>query len=150
MDEIIVMSETGNPIEIAERIINEIKLTPENIDAYEDCEIITDLMDNDVLDEIDDQDFRRLLEDMRRLHSEVRRINYTVYINMARELFGKIPDKNCILRYHEVEQLSKRITEQEIMQIKDVRLRETLKRLKHIHDDIATKKANIIRRMNLH
>jgi hypothetical protein len=69
---------------------------------------------------------------------------------MARELFRKIPDENYILRYHEVEQLSRRIREQEIMQIKDVKLRETLERLKHIHDDIAIKKANIIRRMNLY
>lgn len=144
------MSETGNPIEIAERIIKEIKLTPENIDAYENCEIITDMMDEDVLNEINDQDFRKLLQDTRRLHSEVRRMNYPVYINMARELFEKIPDENYILRYHEVEQLSKRIKEQEIMQIKDVKLRETLERLKHIHDDIAIKKANIIRKMKLY
>lgn len=150
MDEIMAMSETGNPIEIAERIIKEIKLTPENIDAYENCEIITDMMDEDVLNEINDQDFRKLLQDMRRLHSEVRRMNYPVYINMARELFEKIPDENYILRYHEVEQLSKRIKEQEIMQIKDVKLRETLERLKHIHDDIAIKKANIIRKMKLY
>jgi len=144
------MSETGNPLEIAERIIKEIKLTPENVDAYEDCEVIADLMNEDVLNEINDQDFRKLLQDMRRLHSEVRRMNYPVYVNIARELFEKIPDKNYILRYHEVEQLSRRIREQEIMQIKDAKLRETLERLKHIHDDIAIKKANIIRRMNLY
>jgi len=150
MDEIMAMSETGNPLEIAERIIKEIKLTPENVDAYEDCEVIADLMNEDVLNEINDQDFRKLLQDMRRLHSEVRRMNYPVYVNIARELFEKIPDKNYILRYHEVEQLSRRIREQEIMQIKDAKLRETLERLKHIHDDIAIKKANIIRRMNLY
>lgn len=72
MDEIIIMPETGNPLETAERIIKEIKLSPENIGAYEDCEIITDLMDEDMLNQINDQDFRRLLHDMRRLHSEVR------------------------------------------------------------------------------
>jgi hypothetical protein len=77
-------------------------------------------------------------------------MNCPVYFSMARELFRKIPDENYILRYHEVEQLSRRIREQEIMQIKDVKLRETLERLKHIHDDIAIKKANIIRRMNLY
>jgi len=150
VDEIIIMPETENPLETAKRIIEEIKLTPENIDAYEDCEIITDLIDEDILNQINDQDFRKLLHNMRRLHSEVRRMNYPAYISMARELFRKIPDKNHILRYHEVEQLSKRIREQEIMQIKDVKLRETLERLKHIHDDIAIKKANIIRRMNLY
>lgn len=81
---------------------------------------------------------------------EVRRMNYVAYIDMAKKLFGKIPDKRYVLKYHELEKLSKKISEQDIRQIKDANVRDTLVKVKHIHDDIANKKANVIRRIRLY
>ena len=43
------MFEIGNSIEKAKKIINELKLTTINIDSYEDCEIIVDLMDENAI-----------------------------------------------------------------------------------------------------
>ena len=54
-----------------------------------------------------------------------------------------------MLKYHELEQLSKEIGEQEIKRIKDANVRETLKKVKHVHDEIANKKADVIRRIRV-
>lgn len=133
----------------ATKIINEVKLTPQDVEAYERCEIISDLMDDEMLKQVDDEELREILQEMRRMHVEVRRMNYAAYIHMAKELFEKIPNKSYVLKYHELEQLSKEIGEQEIKRIKDVNARETLKKVKHVHDEIANKKADVIRRIRM-
>lgn len=134
----------------ASKIVKGIKLTPKNMDSYEDCEIMADLMDDEMLKQIDDEDLRGLIQQMRKMHLEVRRINYKVYIDTAREIFGRIANRSSVLQYHQAEQLVKRISEEDIGGVKDPELRETLFRLKHIHDNIAEKKANVIRRMKLY
>jgi hypothetical protein len=120
------------------------------VDTYEECEIMADLMDDEMLKQIDDEDLRGLIQQMRKMHLEVRRTNYMAYIDTAREIFGRIADRSSVLQYHQVEQLVKRISDENINRIKDPELRETLFRLRHIHDNIAEKKANVIRRMKLH
>jgi len=67
-------------------------------------------------------------------------MNYAAYIQTAKELFERIPKKSYVLKYHELEQLSKEVGEQEIKLMKDLNVRETLKKVKHVHDDIAKKK----------
>ncbi|MDD1766816.1 MAG: hypothetical protein LUQ00_02740 [Candidatus Methanomethyliaceae archaeon] len=133
----------------ATKIINELKLTPKGADEYEDCEIISDLMDDEMMKHIEDEEFRRVLWEIRRLHVEVRRMNYAAYIDMAKELLGKIPDMKYVLRYHELERLSKKINEKEIKLIRDPNVRDTLFKVVHIHDDIVDKKANVIRMIKL-
>jgi hypothetical protein len=120
------------------------------VDSYEECEIIADLMDDEMVKQIDDEDLRELIQQMRRMYLEVRRINYTAYIATAKEIFGRIANRSSVLQYHQVEQLVKRISEEDISRIKDPKLRETLFHLKHVHDNIAEKKASVIRRMKLY
>jgi hypothetical protein len=134
----------------ATKIINELKLTPKSVEEYEDCEIISDLMDDEMMKHIEDEEFRRVLWEIRRLHVEVRRMNYAAYIDMAKELLGKIPDMRYVLRYHELERLSKKINEDEIGQVRDANIRDTLVKVVHIHDDIVNKKANVLKMIRLH
>lgn len=111
---------------------------------------MADLMDDEMLKQIDDEDLRGLIQQMRKMHLEVRRINYAAYIDTAKEIFGRIADRSSVLQYHQAEQLVKRISDEDISRIKDPELRETLFSLRHINDDIAEKKANVIRRIKLH
>lgn len=147
---IAIPEDADDLINKASDIVKGIKLTPKNVDSYEECEIMADLMDDDMLKQIDDEDLRGLIQKMRRMHLEVRRFNYTTYLDTAREIFGRIADRSSILQYHQAEQLVKRISEEDICKIKDPELRETLLRLRHVHDNIAEKKANVIRRMKLY
>lgn len=134
----------------ASKIVKRVKLTPKNMDSFEECEIIADLMDDEMVMQIDDEDLRGLIQKMRRMHLEVRRINYAAYIDTAREIFGRIADRSSVLQYHQAEQLVERISDEDINKIKDPELRETLFCLRHIHDNIAEKKANVIRRIKLY
>jgi hypothetical protein len=131
------------------KIINELKLNPKNVDEYEACEIISDLMEDDMIKYIEDKELRMVLQEMRRLHVEVRRMNYNAYIEMAKELLGKIPEMKYVLKYHELERLSKKINEKEIEQIRDTNVKDTLLKIVHVHDDIANKKAAVIRKIKL-
>ena len=89
-------------VKSAIKIIDELTLTAEDIEKYEECEIISDLMDGEILRSIDDETLRKILVKMRALHSEVRRMNYPAYIDMTKSLFEKIPKKNYVLKYHEL------------------------------------------------
>ncbi len=134
----------------ARRIIVELKLMPEDVEKYEECEIISDLMDDEALKTVDDEALRKILVEMRALHAEVRRANYAAYADTAKSLFEKIPDRNYVLKYHALEGLSKEIGDEEIRRISDENIRNTLISVKHVHDNIAEKKANVIRRIKLY
>lgn len=138
------------PLASAKKIVSELKLTPEDVDKYEECEIICDLIDREALREIEDEELRRILARMRALHAEVRKANYPAYAEAAKSLFDKLPNKNCVLKYHALEGLSREISDEEIRRIKDESLRYTLAKVKHVHDNIAEKKANVIRRIKLY
>lgn len=132
------------------KIIVEIGLTPKNIMQYEECEIITDLMDEDIINKVSDLQFRTLLKKMRALHEEIRKMNYEAYIRTAEEIYQRIPNKEDVLKYHDAEQISKILTDDDLIHIEDNRLRDTIRSLQHVHDNIAEKKANVITRMNLY
>jgi len=137
-------------VKAAAKIINELRLTPEEIEKYEECEIISDLMDEETLKSIDDEVLRKIILQMRTLHLEVRRMNYAAYIEMAKSLFGKIPNRNYVLKYHELEELSKKLNGDEIKKIREENVRDTLLNIKHVHNNIAEKKANVIRRIKMY
>ncbi|UCH38085.1 MAG: hypothetical protein JSV76_02680 [Candidatus Bathyarchaeota archaeon] len=139
-----------NNVNKINRIIEEIGLTPKNIMQFEECEIITDLMDDDIVNEVPDQQFRILLKKMRALHEEIRKMNYGEYIQTAVDIYQRIPNKEDVLKYHDAEQISKLLTDTDLTCIQDNQLRNTIRALKHVHDNIAEKKANVIRRMNLY
>jgi len=136
-------------VEKAMKIISELRLTPKNINQYEECEIISDLLDGELLRYMTDEELRKIIQKMRDLHVEVRRMNYAAYIDMAKELFRKIPNRHYVLEYHELEQLSKKISDSEVKKIKEKNIREILDKVKHIHDNIDEKKVNVIRRIKM-
>lgn len=43
----------------ATEIIREVKLTPQNVEEYEECEIISDLMDDEMLKHVEDEEAAR-------------------------------------------------------------------------------------------
>jgi hypothetical protein len=132
------------------KIIVAIGLTPKNIMHYEECEIITDLMDVDIINEVPDPELGAILKRMRVLHEDIRKMNHAEFIRTATELFQRIPKKEYVLKYHDAEQISKLLPDEDVIHIKDEQLRETIQSLKHVHNHIAEKKANVIKRMNLY
>jgi hypothetical protein len=150
MEVMLMVEISENNINKINGIIEEIGLTPTNIMQYEECEIITDLMDDDIVNEVTDQQFRILLKKMRALHEEIRKMNYDEYIRTAVDIYQRIPNKEDVLKYHDAEQISKLLTDTDLTRIQDNQLRNTIRALQHVHDNIAEKKANVIKRMNLY
>ena len=145
------MSESSeNNLNLIENIILEIGLTTDNVLKYEECEIIVDLMDDDIINEVEDEAFRNILRQMRVLHLEVRKMNINEYMRTAKEIFQRIPNTEYVLKYHEAEQISKMFTDEDVAQIGSEHLRETIQSLRHVHDNISEKKANVMKRMNLY
>jgi len=145
----IMLSAPSDQHERLKKIINEIGLTPQNIMEFEDCEIISDLMEEDAVSSVKDEELRRILREMRRLHEGLRKINYTEYHRAAEEIFSRIEKRDWVFKYHEVEQLAKSLSEEEMARVKDARFRDTFLALRHVHDGIALKKARVISRMGL-
>jgi hypothetical protein len=145
----IILSVSSDPLERLKKIIDEIGLTPQNIMEFENCEIISDLMEEGAVSSVKDEELRRILSEMRRLHEGVRRSNYAEYHRAAEEIFSRIRKRDWVFRYHEAEQLAKTLGEKGMAGVKNERLRDTCLALRHVHDGIALKKASVISRMNL-
>jgi hypothetical protein len=137
------------PIERAVKISKEIGLSVDNVDLYEDCEIIADLIDDEAVKTIEDERFRALIAEMRRLHSEMRRMNYAAYVSAARDIFSRIPKPENVLKYHELEGICSRLSDEEIKAVGDAATRDALEKVKHAHDGIAAKKAKTMTRIKL-
>jgi hypothetical protein len=146
----IVVESSENSVDKITKIIIEIGLTPKNIMHYEECEIIADLMGEEIITEVPDLQFRILLKKMRALHEEIRQMDYEEYIRTAVDIYQRIPNIEDVLKYHDAEQISKHLTDADLIHIENDRLRDTLQALRHVHDNIAEKKANVIRRMKLY
>ena len=143
------MSAPSDQLERLKKIINEIGLTPQNIMEFEDCEIISDLMDEDAVSSVKDEELRRILGEMRRLHEWVRKINHAEYHRAAEEIFSRIGKRGWVFKYHKAEQLAESLGEEEMGGVKDAGLRDAFLALRHVHDGIALKKARVISRMDL-
>jgi hypothetical protein len=145
-----ILPAPSDTLERLKRIICEIGLTPQNIMEFEDCEIISDLMEEEAVSSVKDEELRRVLGEMRRLHEGIRRRNYPEYQRAAEEIFSRIGRIDRVFKYHEAEQLAKSLGEEEVARVKDARLRDTYLALRHVHDGIAGKKAKVLGSMDLH
>ncbi|MFQ5711660.1 MAG: hypothetical protein ACE5GD_07770 [Candidatus Geothermarchaeales archaeon] len=139
----------GVLVDRAVKLIRAIGLAEGDVDRFENCEMISDMVTEDMLELVDDRGLVETIKRMRDLHAHIRRANYEVYIEMAKKLFAEIGDRDNVLKYHELEQICQRIRDETLESIDDENLRKTLISVKRIHDNIAERKAELIRRMPL-
>lgn len=121
-------------IERCIEVAKEIGMTVDLVQAYEDCERVSDLMCDEVLSAVEDPDLRNVIIEMRALHYKVRERYFRSYARKAEELFCRLPSKANVLKYHEMEELLSGMSDEEIGEVPDVTMRETLLKIKHVHD----------------
>lgn len=121
-------------IERCLEVAKEIGITVDLVQAYEDCERISDLMCDEGLSAVEDPDLRKIIREMRALHSKVRAEHFRSYARKAEELFGRIPSRASVLKYHEIEGLLSGVSDEEIERSSDGTMRDILLRIKHVHD----------------
>ncbi|MCQ5377401.1 MAG: hypothetical protein NO516_05050 [Candidatus Methanomethylicia archaeon] len=121
-------------IERCIEVAKEIRMTADLVQAYEDCERVSDLICDEGLCTVEDPDLRNVIREMRALHYKVREGYFRSYARKAEDLFSKIPSKANVLKYHEIEELLSGVSDEEIRKIPDDTMREILLKIKHVHD----------------
>jgi hypothetical protein len=115
--------------------IKEMDLRPDEVELLEDCEMVTNIIIGEVLEMFDDPEMR---EDILWLQHEHRTPNKQRWINiveLTKSLWGEAGGGDRIKKYHTIESPCREITEEEIESINDPVARETIRKIKHIHDN---------------
>jgi len=130
-------------IKKCKKMVARIGIRTEQVQAYEDCERISDIICDDIVELIDDADLQDTIKKMRRLHAEIRAEHAAPFIKKAKELYGRLPDSKSVLTYHQVEQLLEKVDDAAIAG-EEPEMRDLLGAIKHVHDKgHAARKAEI-------
>jgi len=131
-------------LERCEAMAREIGITKDQVQEYEDCERISDILGDDIVRLIDDVELRTTIIKMRRLHRKIRAQHSAPFISKAKDLYGKLPAMEHVLAYHCLEQLLEKIDDSSIEAITDPEMRALMSSIKHVHDKgYAERKAQI-------
>lgn len=137
----------------AATIVEELGLTPENMDLFEDCEFICDLITPQASLAATAPDIWETAQWVRLLHTEFSAWKSQAYAEAARDIFATLPGngnaKEVITTYHQVEQLHRHVSEESLASLADARVRDAILALRHIHDNPDERRARIVERYRL-
>jgi hypothetical protein len=115
--------------------LQEMDLKPDEVELLEDSEAVTNIIIGPVLEMITDPD---MLEDILWLQDQHRKANAQRWRNIVErteKLFKKAGGGKRIRRYHQIEAPCREVPLKEIESIEDTELRETVLKIRHIHDN---------------
>jgi hypothetical protein len=115
--------------------IQEIGLKPEEVELLEDSEAVTNIIIGPVLEMIKDPEMR---EDIRWLQDQHRKANAKRWRNIVERterLFKESGGGKRIRRYHEIEAPCREVSLEEIESIENPEIKETVLKIRHIHDN---------------
>ena len=125
---------TVSTLSLVEKI-KQIEIKPDDVETLERCETITNLIIDEVLQMFTDPE---LVEGIRWLQAAHREPNKHRWLNIV-ELTSRLMDEaggvERVKAYHSLEQPCKDVTDEEIGLIDDPQIRETILRIKHIHEE---------------
>ena len=137
----------------AVEIVQELGLTPENMDGFEDCEFICGLIAPRASLSSSAPEIWETAHWVRSLHGEFYKGEDQAYAQAARDIFAQLPGegnaKEVITTYHQLEQLHRHISEESLATLADARVRDTILALRHIHDNPEKRRARIVERYKL-
>jgi len=132
-------------IEKCKKMVEKIGISTGQVQTYEDCERISDILCDDIVKLIDDVELRDTIIKMRKLHVGIRAEHAAPFIRKAKELYSKLPDRKSVLTYHELEQLLEKVDDAAIAR-EEPGMKDLLSAIKHVHDKgHAARKAEIFR-----
>ncbi|MBI2303213.1 MAG: hypothetical protein HYU86_00505 [Chloroflexi bacterium] len=136
----------------ATELVEQLGLTPQNVDLFEECEAISGLI-APRMSPTTEEEVWQTVSWVHQLHLGRYQEKYRAYAAAARDIFAHLPTpghpQEVITAYHQLEQLCHSLEEGDIAAISEPATRETLLAVKHVHDDLPAKWAGIIERYRL-
>ncbi len=137
----------------AQEIVNSLRLTPRNIELFEDCERISYEVVAHSSPSFDGDEVLDICRWVHSLHEPIYKERFPKYLDAAKDIFSRLPSKGdtkeAITMYHQLEQLLKKISEAELESMKDKNVRDALRAIRNVHDNNAGKKAKLNERYSL-
>ena len=124
--------------ELSEEIIEtirEIDLKSAEVELLEDCEMVTNIIIGEVLEMFKSSEMREEILWLQHEHRIANKQRWTNIVELTKKLWAEAGGGERVKRYHSIEAPCREITEEEIESIADPEVRETIRKIKHIHDN---------------
>lgn len=108
-------------------------ITARDVERFEDCERVADMLQDEHIDAIRDEGLRRVVRQMRGEHSPIRASQSSSFARKAEALFALLPRPDAVIDYHSLEQELEAVGDGEIGSVEDRGMRELLHSIKHVH-----------------
>ncbi|MBI2998857.1 MAG: hypothetical protein HYY46_10495 [Deltaproteobacteria bacterium] len=133
-------------------IIEKMGVSAENVQRFEDGERICGLVASKLADG-EDEEVRQVAEWVRGLHKRNYAERSEAYVAAARDVFARFPAKgsprDVITTWHQLEQLCRELSEEDISSIEDSATRDAIRAVTHVHDDLQQRRVDFARRYHL-
>ncbi|TFH12982.1 hypothetical protein E4H04_12795 [Candidatus Bathyarchaeota archaeon] len=116
--------------------IKEIELKSDEVELLEDCESVTNIIIGQVLEMIQDPEMREDIQWLQRQHSKPNAKRWRNIVELTERLFNEAGGSKRIRRYHEIEAPCREVSLEEINSIDDPEVKETVLKIRHIHDNM--------------
>lgn len=114
--------------------IKRLEIRPDEVETLERCETITNLIIDDVLSMFSDP---KLVEDIKWLqaaHLEPNKHRWRNIVELTEDMLAEAGGASRVKEYHSLEQPCKEVSDEELALIEDAEIRETIVKIKHIHE----------------
>ena len=116
--------------------IKEIELKPDEVELLEDCESVTNIIIGQVLEFIQDPEMREDILWLQGQHSKPNAKRWRNIVELTERLFKEAGGSKRVKKYHEIEAPCREVSLEEINSIDDPEVKETVLKIRHIHDNM--------------
>jgi hypothetical protein len=117
------------------RVIEEMSLEPTEVELLEDCEMVTNLIIGQVLEMMESPEMRKDVLWLQAQHVKPNRKRWTNIVELTEDFWKKAGGGARVKAYHSIEASCREISDEDIQSITDPQVRETVTKIRHIHDN---------------
>jgi hypothetical protein len=114
-------------------LVNKLGISANDVQKFEDCERVTDMLQEEYIGAIKNAELRRVVQTMKKAHEGIRVQHSEPFVKKTESLYRLLPKYSAVLDYHVLEQTLETIDDSSLEQIKDPKLRKLLMTVKHVH-----------------
>lgn len=118
------------------KTIKEIELKPDEVELLEDCESVTNIIIGEVLELIQDPKMREDILWLQGQHKKANAQRWGNIVELTETLFKEAGGSKRVKRYHEIEAPCREVSMEEINSIDDPEIKETILKIRNIHDNM--------------